>query len=621
MTCLFEMKNRSICARSAAPVLSILSLTLAAGVQAQGIDLNPVVVSAARIEQKLSDVIPSASVITREEIERSQAPTLVDLLQGQAGVEIGRNGGPGTVSSLFMRGQNSNSVAVFVDGVRVQTDQTGGLKFIDIPPNQIEKIEILRGNAGAIYGEAATGGVINIFTRVGSGGAGAFAYASYGSRSTSDLSVGYSVKTDDLRWGVSAQKFESDSFSALNTTQQTNANPDPDGLKRESIFLYADKRLNKDLSVGLQANQIHGKSNYDNAFDGSKATHNNKTENSNAVVSGQLNVNANWVTRLALAESIFQATEFKNGVINGTVTEGKQQSVQWGNTYRWGSHNATFGVDSVDADYTSGATYHRKSIGSHAGLKGRFDRFDYQTHVRHDRIQAQSASAHVSQSADTWLIGSAYQLTEALKLTGLLSTSFRAPNTGELFNTQFTTGNPNLKPEQHKGHELGFNYATPIGLLRWVRFESKTTNAIAFKSGTPSYENIGLVENKGHEAGFSGMSSGWVYKLSAIHQDPINALTGARLARRARQYGSLDLGKTWMGIDWGTQIVASGQRVDGTKSLDSYTLLHFLLSKKITPDWTARFKIENAFDKKYQLAYGYNTPPRGVFASLQYQAK
>ena len=102
--------------------------------------LNPVVVSAARVEQPLADVIPSLTVISREEIERSGAPTLIDLIQGEAGVEIGRNGGPGTVSSIFLRGQNSVSAAVFIDGVRAQTDQIGTIKLIDIPLNIIDRI-------------------------------------------------------------------------------------------------------------------------------------------------------------------------------------------------------------------------------------------------------------------------------------------------------------------------------------------------------------------------------------------------------------------------------------------------------------------------------------------------
>jgi vitamin B12 transporter len=218
-------------------------------------------------------------------------------------------------------------------------------------------------------------------------------------------------------------------------------------------------------------------------------------------------------------------------------------------------------------------------------------------------------------------MASGYQVTETLKLTALISTSFRVPNTGELFNTQYTIGNPNLKPEEHKGYELGLNYATPIGALRLVHFQSETSNAIAYKSGSPNYENIGLVENRGIEAAFTGVLHGWTYKFASVHQNPINAKTQARLARRARDYGSVDLSKQMMGIDWGAQLLASGNRVDSSNRLEAYTLVHLMASKKWTPDWTARVKIENAFNETYQLAYGYNTPPRGVFVSFQYQPK
>ena len=103
--------------------------------------VNPIVVSASRVAQTLSDVLPSVTVITRAEIERSMAPTVADLLQGEAGFEFGRNGGPGTVTSFFLRGQNSVSVAIYVDGVRSQVDSIGTVNAIDFPIAQIEKID------------------------------------------------------------------------------------------------------------------------------------------------------------------------------------------------------------------------------------------------------------------------------------------------------------------------------------------------------------------------------------------------------------------------------------------------------------------------------------------------
>ena len=145
------MRNRSLCARHFVPALSIVAA--AAHQLAFADEFNPVVISATRVEQPLSEVLSSVSVISREEIARSQAPSLADLLQGEAGFEFGRTGGPGATTSFFLRGQNSTNLVILVDGVRSQVDAYGNLQLTDIPLQQIEKVEILRGNASALYGQ------------------------------------------------------------------------------------------------------------------------------------------------------------------------------------------------------------------------------------------------------------------------------------------------------------------------------------------------------------------------------------------------------------------------------------------------------------------------------------
>jgi len=102
-----RLRTRAL-ARFSAPALSVLSLAVAASVQAQGIEVNPVVVSASRMEQPLSDVLSSVSVITRADIDKSQAVTLADLLQGEAGFEFGRNGGLGATTSFFCVGKTAS---------------------------------------------------------------------------------------------------------------------------------------------------------------------------------------------------------------------------------------------------------------------------------------------------------------------------------------------------------------------------------------------------------------------------------------------------------------------------------------------------------------------------------
>ena len=604
-------------------------MAVVAPVQSQVAEMNPLVISASRFEQKLSNVIPSATVITREEIERSQAPSVVDLIQGQPGLEIGRNGGPGTVSSIFMRGQNSNNVAVFLDGVPVQRDSFGGLKLVDIPPTQIEKVEILRGNMGAIYGESAVGGVINIFTRTGNHFSGPTASVSYGSRNTSDLAAGYNLKGQDYRFGISMQRFETDGFSAMKASQDpTKVNPDKDGFERESVFLNGEKTVTKDLSLGFQANKLKSKVDYDSDYhdpdfdytnDASPAdTQNGDQSSSDLSFYVKLNLSKQWSSRLALTESKFKNSDFYNGEPNGSY-KGDQLRVGWSNVYRFLNGQGAFGAESTAADFENYGNYKRETLSTYLGYSGQAGLWDYQLNVRRDEIKDKSNATGLEESANTWLLGLGYLVSDATKLTGLVSTSFRAPSVYEFGNT------PTLKSEAYKGTELGISHSAKIGTLKLIRFDSETKNAISYTGEWPCavncYENIDRFDNRGIDFSLTGAAAGWGYKLSAVRQDPKKS-DGTRPGRRAKEYASFDFFKRFGSIDWGAKIIWSGNRIDvGNKTLASYTVMNLTASKKLSPEWTGRVKVENALDENYQLAHGYNTPPRGVFVTLQYQPK
>jgi vitamin B12 transporter len=599
--------------------------------------LDPVIVSATRVEQQLSDVLPSASVITREEIERAQAPTLIDLLQGQPGIEIGRNGGPGMRSSIFLRGQASTSVAVFIDGVRVQTDHFGNVKVVDIPPNQIERVEILRGNMSALYGEAATGGVIHIYTRAGSDYSGGNASLTYGSRNTIDASAGYQVNQHGWKAGFSVNRFDTDGYSAQNVKQAPLANPDKDGFERNALFVNLERSASPELAFGIQANAIESRAEYDASSvdlgDLPSHLHHNKTKTDDVTIYSRFILNEDWSSRVGLTKSNFAYDEFRNrgaGFVNTTRSEGDQLSLEWSNTYKLGSGNAAFGFDVVDATFKSGSPasltkYKRSSNALYAGYSGRVGVFDYQANARHDSVTAKSSTEKIKNSKSTWLLAAGYQLTDDLKITGMLSTSFRAPNTGELFGS-----NPNLKPEEHKGSEIGLQFTSTIGLLRAVFFDTKTKNAIGY-SGPPSWDlkNIDQIKNTGVEVSLAGSFENLDYKASFVSQDPRDATTNARLIRRAKEYLSFDLITNGYGIDWGAKVIWSASRTDNhvvtwdadPQKHSSYTVVNLTASKKLTPEWTGRVKVENAFNEKYQLAHGFDAVPRGVFVTLDYRPR
>jgi vitamin B12 transporter len=135
----------------------------------EAVELEEVVVTATRTEVPTKELGVSATVITAEEIERSQAEDAADLLRDVAGINVVQTGSRGGNTSLFPRGGEDNFTLVLLDGVQV--NEAGGFfDFSSLAAANIERIEIIRGSQSALYGSDAVGGVIHIITRKGKGG-------------------------------------------------------------------------------------------------------------------------------------------------------------------------------------------------------------------------------------------------------------------------------------------------------------------------------------------------------------------------------------------------------------------------------------------------------------------
>lgn len=621
--------KKSIRVRAFAPALSVLSLAVAASVQAQGIEVNPVVVSATRMEQPLSEVLSSVSVITRAEIDKSQAANLADVLQGEAGFEFGRNGGPGSTTSFFMRGQESKNVIVLIDGIRSQTDGIGAVTITDFPLAQIERIEILRGNAGALYGEAAIGGVINVITRAGKGAPRSYGSATIGSRKKLDVSVGRGGRVDDTSFDFNIGESESAGFSSMNPDKNTRVNSDRDAYRNQHAGAKVDQRIDPTLRVGLRANLKNAVVDYD---DGSSPSTKNdthqfqiKTDAFGAYVNKH--VTDDWLSSFDVSSANYSYDTFKNGVVaaNGNY-KGHGDVFRWSNTYAL--HDSTsinFGVDRSNEKFQQRSTFDMKrdTLGYFVGLTSKLNRWSFQANMRRDELEvdrtATSSSVKKSYAENTQLLGLGYQITSAWRLTSTASTGFRAPAANDLVGTY---GNPNLMPETHKSQEIGAVYSNEKSLLRVLYFETNTKNTIAYDSSYKP-QNTGEMRNKGYEITVRAEVRGTSVKSSLVFQDPWNVTSNSLPGRRAKQYGSLDVSRWLAGHEVGAKFVGASDRSNfgGDADLAGYSTWAFYVSRKIDADWTGRVKLENAFNRNYELAGGYNIPGRGIYATLQYQPK
>ena len=131
--------------------------------------LPPVVVTATRTEVPLNQLTTSLTVITPEEIRERQGDLVLQVLRDVPGLTVVQSGSMGTSTSVFIRGSASDQVLVMIDGVEVNSTTLGSYDFANLTTENVERIEILRGSGGTLYGSQAIGGVINIFTKKGQG--------------------------------------------------------------------------------------------------------------------------------------------------------------------------------------------------------------------------------------------------------------------------------------------------------------------------------------------------------------------------------------------------------------------------------------------------------------------
>ncbi len=211
-------------ARFSAPALSVLSLAVAASVQAQGIEINPVVVSASRMEQPLSEASVVVDVISRQQIEQSGASSITEFLDSVGGVEVnrlyGRAGVDASVDIGYLGQAGSQNVLILIDGQRVSGADSSGSKFSQLPMSAIQQIEIRKANGGVLFGDRAQGGVINIITRTDPAKTVDLSVGSFGYQKQ-DVYLGF--QTDQTRGSVSLMNANLDGYRKFSEVDQRAA--------------------------------------------------------------------------------------------------------------------------------------------------------------------------------------------------------------------------------------------------------------------------------------------------------------------------------------------------------------------------------------------------------------
>lgn len=622
--------KKSFSAHAFAPAVSVLSLAMIAPAWAQSPAMDPVVVTASRVATPLSQVLVSLDVLDRAAIEQSQAASLADLLSGLAGFEFGRNGGPGTTTSFFLRGHNSVNVVVLVDGVRAATDGIGSVSAIDIPLHRIERVEVMRGNASALYGNAANGGVIHIFTRQD---AGVSAQVGVGSQGQRLANVGLSTVVGQTGLSFRAGQERSAQLSSMRVDQRPAANPDKDQTTANSLALGLNHTIDAAHSVQLTFALDDAASEYDDdgfGFGNPNDVHQLDRQTRATQVAWSAQYHPDWTSELSLSHTSQDLEDRQNGALKTSsfafgLAKSRQNGVRWTNEVALTPQTQlVLGLDRSVEDFESDAVISgynttKTDTGYFVGLGTQVQQWTWQGNVRHDRLSTRNHrdGSTAKDSVNSVLLGTGYQINAQWKILANASTGFRTPSVGERAATATA-----LKNESFQSRELSTAYQAGPTRAKLTYFESDMSDLIAYNS---AFSLVNLqAENSGVEAsaettvGATGIAIRWT------EQNPRNLDTGKALARRAKRLVSLDLKQPLGQHQVGASVGYQGQRRDSdfsNQELDAYTLLGLNAAYKINAQWRLVARLDNALDTQHQLAHGFNAMGRSALVTLNYSGR
>lgn len=633
-------------------LLSIAQLSFAAiePVDAEGdSDGKTIVVTATRTSETIDETLAPVTVFTREDIVKSQAKTLTELLAKVPGVQIIQDGSQGSNTSFFIRGTNSDHALVLIDGMRSSSATLGttDLQYVDL--NQVERIEVVRSSRSSLYGADAIGGVVQIFTRKNSSNkkfAPVFT-AGGGSHDARGGSLAASGQMNNTEYSVISSYFGTNGFNSTNSTAVTDDDNDEYWNRSQSI------NLTQNFDSGAKANVIYtyneGSSDYDNIFSTMPAKAQAPRYDfqlQNILTAFKMPINNVWTSNIQYGNvknetdsNYFDFTAFDN--IKVPINTDRD-SVTWQNDVVINNNQLlTLGVDYYNDSVTSSNNYAHntnENTGYFAQNQFSIGAHDFILSARHDVDNSYGDN-------DTGNISWGTNFSKELRVTASFGTSFKAPTINALYwpldiqgpypsygypctaddstiygnCTYITEGNPDIQPEEAKNYEIGlsgdystYNWSANIfendiqNLINWDSTDV-VTGVTPNDTKTTTYypNNISDAKIQGLEMLFGTELIGWQWVATSTFLNPRNDSTGDILPRRAKRTFNLDADREFGNIDIGVSWLLQSSRYndeDNTAKLAGYGTMNARATYHVTKEIDLQLKVNNIFDKDYVLS-------------------
>lgn len=644
-------------------VLCVLSVSAFQVVDAQVADtvvLPEVVVTANRVATPPAEVIPTTTVISGKELRERGIRTVAEALQQVPGAAVVPVGSYGGVTSLFLRGGESDYVKVLVDGVP-QNEPGGTYFFSNLTTDNVDRIEVVQGPVSVLYGSDAMTGVIQIFTRKGSGPSRVDAEALGGSFGGFIGSAGARGGSASASYSATLSRYSTDGTYPFNDRYVNN-------VGSAALRVRLDERTDGVLSVRGDGNTTH----YPTDFTGAASDSNSFTTGN--VLTVGLDLGHQFSDKLelrGLVTSNRQSDRASNTADSPGDTLGFYDTQSLGNSFRnavdahllvrprtgmvltFGAGGEYEGIQETDGSISNFGFGTDSSASAFNDSRNNWSGYAQALAPFGDRVVATlgvrlddngSFGTHFTDRA-----GVAVRILAATRVRASYGTAFKEPTFREVAaQTPFEVGNPGLKPEQARSWEAGVSQELLAGRLRAsaAYFNQQFQDMIEYDAnvppGTPNYYNVAEATADGWEFQVEArpipvlsIAASYTSLFTRVDQavagaGPGSALEpGQPLLRRPDSQARMDI-RAWPvhGLSLGAGLTWVGDRDD--IDYNAFPAQRVVLPAYFTADFNAaytlplqgpaltlEFQIQNAFDEVYQTVVGYPGRPRAMVAGVK----
>lgn len=591
-------------------------------------ELDQVVVTATRQPVIASEALASVEVISREEIAAAGHSSLVDLLSARSGIQAVSNGGAGANSSLFIRGANSGHTLVLIDGMRVGSATNGAASLESIPLALIDRIEILRGPASALYGSDAIGGVIQVFTRKGKEGFQPSARIGFGTENSRSIEGALAGGVDRLRYSIVAGEDRTDGINAK-PASKAGSDRDDDGFRNSYVNGSVTLGIRERDEIGLTVFHADGRNWYDagKTYD---SYLDKRTDAASVFMRNQLT--NDWVSTLKVGYSA-DASHDRSTAITRSEFDTAQTQFTWQNDIALAGGVLLAAYEYLDQSVSTTDAFAETSRTANSvvlGWGGQFGKHSVQLNARNDDSSQFGGKT-------TGSVAYGYQFLPQWQVHGSIGSAFKAPTFNALYfpaDPYGNLGNPDLKPEEALNRELGLVWQDGVTTARVTYFKNRVKNLIEwapidaanpYGGWTPS--NVDNATLEGVELGLTTTFYGYRLRANVDFLEAKDDKTGNYLGRRAKESASIALDRSIGLWTWGVELTGQGRRYDSkankaSERMSGYALLNAYVQYGIARDWSVELRANNILDKEYVLAqqYGnpYGTNGANAFVSVRY---